>query len=361
MLKRSLLFVSVSLPLVFSSTRLFANSPTPPAPPANGHSAAPALPAPPAPPSKGGSGDDTHIQVRLGNGDLISVKGNTVTFNGSALASNVANGIASVRAAIGKDPSVPADVKASIQRRLDGVQKVLTARLANRNQFDLSKLDSEMDKLGKDIDAQLKGLDAELESYSKKYGKDFMNKFNFNWSKTLNKWQGAWHNGNINADFDLTFDSPFTSKDDDNEDDSDADGAASRDPWAHSAKRTAIVLDDLDELDDDDLADAVSDLRDLALDQTQREKLRQLRLTEQAATAAARSRLATAQKALHAELQKDAPSQSEVNRLVDDISAQEATMRRAQLTALLGAKQLLNATQNAKVKAAVQKATGHSK
>ncbi|MBP9085210.1 MAG: hypothetical protein KBG15_03790 [Kofleriaceae bacterium] len=330
-MKRTLMLFGLSAPLLIGGW-VFAgdNRPVPPAPAAApAKSARPAPAAPPAPPHVGAAGADPWTGP---NG--ISIK-----FEGlDQIKAQVTAEVARARAEIAADMSLPADVRAAVLARMDKVTAVIERRIAKLNLSDLMNLDTQLEGLGDEIEKSMAGLEQEIKLFEKKYGRSF--------GKTIQASKGHF-NLNLGGDDDDDADDDDNDADDD-DNDADADSAT-------------VDMSAAADLDSDNLDDAVDDITDMGIDGNQRTQLSALRSAEQATTKAARERMRQASAGLRTELAKPAADLAVVNRYIDQISAEEATVRKAQLKALVAAKTVLTAAQQKKVQDAAAKAKGKTK
>jgi Spy/CpxP family protein refolding chaperone len=371
-MKKTVMLVGLSVPLLLGGL-VFAggNRPVapaaPPVPPVAAAPAAPAAPkAPKAPkdPWSASGGTNTNFNVHIDGLDSIK--------------DNVRDALAQARASIADDKSLPPEVRAAALARMDKVKAVLDSRLTKLNLADLANLDKQLSGLDTELAKALDGVDDEFEKLADKYGKQFAKDFDVKWSKDFKHWQGKFRMGKVNSNFSITAD------DDDDDDDGAQDQAdAARDQaeaareqaeaareQAEAAREQAEAMsnddDDIDtvdmsaaaDLDGDDLNDAVDDITDMGIDAKQRTQLSALRHEEQATSNAARERMRQASSSLRAELAKPAADIAVVNRLIDQISVEEANVRKAQLKALVSAKAMLTAAQQKKVQDAAKKAKG---
>lgn len=283
--------------------------PTPPAPPAAKPPSAPkspppAPPAPPAPPKRGGG-----FSVNINNGK-VQIGG---------LHDMVVGQLDSARDAIRNNPQIPKDVRDKILARLDKVRAAVDKRLANLNITDLDQLESEMEKMGEEIEQAMEGLDKEMEKLGKDFGKDFGKTWGKDWGK----------NFNVNIG---------------NDDDDDDDDLGS------------IDTPDVD-ADDDDMKEAIKDLRDLALKPAQKDQINKLRADSDKNVAAAKKQLDDLSAKLQTALGNPATTDAEIGRYVDQISAQEATIRKARILAWAQARRVLDEAQRKKIEDAAKKKT----
>ena len=276
--------------------------PTPPAPPAPRPPRAPVPPAPPPPPpAKRGAG----------GGFSVSINNGKVQIDG--LHDMVLGQLDAARDAIKNNPQIPKEARDKVVARLDKVRATVDKRLKNLNITDIDQLEKEMEAMGEEIEEAMEGLDKEMEKLGKDLGK--------NWGKNWGK------NFNINIDLD----------DDDDDDD-----------------LGSIDTPDVD-ADDDDMKDAIKDLRDLALDKAQKEQINKLRADSDTKVAAAKKQLDELSAKLQTALGNAATSDADIGRMVDQISAQEAAIRKARIVAWAQARRLLSDAQRKRVEDAAKK------
>lgn len=280
-------------------------APTPPAPPPPAAKTPPAPPAPSAPPAppapgkRGGAG---------GRGVSVNINGGKIQIDG--VHDLVISQIDAARDSIKNNQSIPKDVRDKVVARLDKVRASVDKRLANLKISDLSQLESEMEKMGEEIEQAMDGLDKDLE----KLGKDFDVKFG---KKGFS----------------------IFSKDDDDDDDDDIQ---------------TIDTPDVD-ADDDDMKDAIKDLRDMALKPDQKDKINKLRADSDASVRVAKKQMDELSAKLQTALGNPAVTDAEIGRLVDQISAQEATIRKARIQAWAQARRVLDDAQRKRVEDAAKK------
>lgn len=336
-MRRTLMLFGLAAPLLIGGW-VFAgdNRPVSPAPPA-----APAKPARPVAPHVGAVGPDPWTapsSSTSSSGSTRGSKGISINFDGlDQIKAQVRAAVARARADIAADTTLPADVRTAVLARMDKVTGVIERRIAKLNLSDLMNLDTQLEGLGDEIEKSMAGLEQEIKLFEKKYGRSF---------------------GQAIAASKGHFNLHLGGDDDDNDDDADHDTSD-----ADDADNATVDMSAAADLDADDLDEAVDDITDMGINGNQRTQLSALRLAEQVTTTAARARMRQASAGLRAELSKSAADLAVINRYIDQISAEEATIRKAQLTALVAAKTVLTAAQQKKVQAAAAKAKakGNSK
>ncbi|MBL9014595.1 MAG: hypothetical protein JNL83_10490 [Myxococcales bacterium] len=288
---------------------LVAQGPKPPAPPAP----APTPPTPKTPPAA----PTPPAKVRAGGGVSVSINNGKVSIDG--VHDLVLGQLDTARDSIKNNQAIPKDVRDKIAARLDKVRASVDKRLKNISVTDFDQLEKEMEAMGEEIEAAMDGLDEDLEKLGDKIGKDVAKQLGKDFGK---KW---------NKSFKFDFDS------DDDDDD-----------------LGAVDVPDVDD-DDDDMKDAIKDLRDLALDKTQKEKINKLRAESDQKVAAAKKQLDELSEKLQTALGNPATTDADISRMVDQISAQEATIRKARIVAWAQARRLLDDAQRKRVEDAARK------
>jgi hypothetical protein len=284
-------------------------APTAPTPAPTPHTA----PTPPAPPRP----------LKAGGGVSVSVHNGTIQIDGvkdMALAE-----LDRARTMLRSNPQIPKDVRDKLLARLDKVRATLDKRLSNLKLTDLDKLGDEMEKMGEEIEQAMEGLDDDMSRLGDKLGKDL--------AKQLGKDFGKNFGNNFHVDFDSDDDS-----------DSDDDNVA--------------MAPDVDiDADDEDMKDAISDLRDLALKPAQRDAITKLRSDSDKSVATAKKQVDDLSAKLQTALGNPATADAEVARYVDQISAQEAVIRKARILAWVQARRVLDDGQRKKIEDAAKKKT----
>lgn len=270
--------------------------PAPPAPPTAPRAGGPRPPAPPAPP-------------RPGKGVSVQIHDGSIKIDG--IKDLVMGQLDAARGAIKSNPQIPKDVRDKVLGRLDKVRVSVDKRLGNLSVTDLDQLGDEMDAMGEEIEKAMEGFDDEMEQLGKQLEKDLQLK--------LGK-QGAFQI-HIDTDDDDVVMAPGLDLDDDN---------------------------------DEDLREAIDDLKDLALKPAQRQAIGKLRTDSDAQVVTAKKQLDDLSGKLEAALANPATADADIARYVDQISAQEAVIRKARLLAWSQARRVLDDTQRAKVQGAVK-------
>ncbi|MBA3457712.1 MAG: periplasmic heavy metal sensor [Deltaproteobacteria bacterium] len=222
-----------------------------------------------------------------------------------------------VRMSIKGNPSIPKDVRDKITARLDKVRVAVDKRMSNLKATDFDKLEDEMEKMGEEIEEAMEGLEEEMEKVGEKLGKDIAKQV----AKDL---------GKMDFDFDFDFD----------------------DDHGHNVPMAPNV-----DIDDDDMKEAISDLKDLALNPGQRTQITKLRTDSDKAVAVARKQLDDLSAKLRTALGNPATPDAEITRLVDQISAQEAVIRKSRILAWAQARRVLDDGQRKKIEDAAKKKT----
>ncbi len=274
---------------------------TPPTPPTPVTPRTP--PTPPTPPAKRGG---------AGSGVSVSITNGKVQIDG--LHDMVLGQLDSARESIKNNQAIPKDVRDKVVARLDKVRATVDKRLKNLKLTDLDQLGSEMEKMGEEIEQAMEGLDKDFDTAAAKLGKDFGKKF------------GKSFTVNINGD-------------DDDDDDDDIG---------------SIDTPDVD-ADDDDMKDAIKDLRDMALKPAQKDKINKLRADSDKAVGAAKKQMDDLSQKLQTALGNPAVTDAEIARLVDQISAQEATIRKSRIQAWAQARRELDEAQRKRIEDAAKK------
>lgn len=279
-------------------------APRPPAPPAP---APAAPPAPPAPPRHTGSG--VSVTIKDGKVDISGVD------------ELVSEQLENAKKSIESSP-LPADVKAKLRAKLDRTRAIIGKRLANTKNLSPEQLGEEMGKLGEEIGKEMEGFGDEMERFGEQMDKQF---------------------GNLNVHV-HSHHKKGSAHDDDDDDDDDTAGV----PMAPDV--------DID-ADDDGMKEAIKDLGDLALKPAQRDAITKLRKDSDKTVGDAKKQLDQLASKLHDALGNAAITDADVAKYVDQISAQEAAIRKARLLAWVNARRVLDDAQRKKVEDAAKKKT----
>lgn len=275
----------------------------PPKPPRN-LPPPPKGPPPPMPVPPKGAGSGISVSIDHGAIQIIGVR------------EMVKAQLVAARASISNNQHIPPGVRNKILARIDKIGAAVDKRLANLKLTDLDQLDDEMEKMGEELEEALEGLDEDLDKLG-------------NIKLDLGK--------GIKIDLDkLHFD-----HDDDDFDMPDAP--------------------DVGDGDDSDMRDAISDLKDLALTQQQRDQISRLRADSDKQVAASKKQIEELSEKLHTALGNASVTDAEIGKLVDQISGHEAAMRKARIVAWAQARRMLDTAQRKKVEDAAAKARGKTK
>ena len=282
----------------------------PPTPPRAPAPTAPTPPQPPTPPKAGKAG--AGISVSINNG-AIQIDG---------IRELVVAQLDAARAALRSNPQIPKDVRDKVLARLDKVRATVDKRMANLKLTDLDKLGDELEKMGEEIEQAMAGLDVDLARLGDKLKRDLGAQLGKDLARSLGQ-----NLGNFRIDLDF---------DDD----------------AHT-----VPVAPGPTADDDNLKDAITDLKDLALKPAQRDAITRLRADSDKSVASAKRQLDDLSAKLHTALGNPATSDADIARYVDQISAQEAAIRKARLLAWAQARRVLDDGQRAKIQDAARKKT----
>jgi homeobox protein ESX1 len=272
--------------------------PTPPTPHTPGM--APLPPMPPMPPMVNGLPPGINVTIHDGKILIDGVD--------KYVDQQIDNALKSVQ-----NPSVPPQVRAKVEEHLKKLREKLKKKLAKIDVKDLGDLGDELGEIGDEIGSEMDDFGSDMDAWGDKLGKDIQKQV---------QQQLAQHGIHSSAS--------------DNDDDDDND----------------IPTPDVD--DDDDMADAVRDLGDLSLSPDQRTKIQNLRADTDKQVASAKKALDTASDNLKKLLENGA-GEAEVSRAIDEVSAKEATIRKARILAWMKARNYLDNSQRKKVEDAAKK------
>ncbi|MGE0547657.1 MAG: Spy/CpxP family protein refolding chaperone [Kofleriaceae bacterium] len=316
-----------------SSDRLIAQAPPPPPrrPPVP-----PVPPTPPTPPpgirvfGSGGS-----------HGVSVTIDGNKIQIDG--LKGLVNAKLEGVKQLLRSDPRIPKDLRDKVIARIDKVQAKVDKRMSKLKFDDFDELGEEMEAMGEEIEKAMEGLEKDLEKLGHHWSSDFQHPF----GPGKLQFDHPFGPGGFSLDFKG---GPDDDDDDDDDHDASADSDYDDDNWG--------MPPDVDvEADDDDLRDAISDLRDVALQPAQRAAIGKIRTDSDKAVANAKQQLDALSDKLRDALGNPATSDAEIARYVDQISAQEAAIRKARILAWVNARRVLDANQRQRVQDAARKRT----
>lgn len=269
-----------------------AQAPTPPRPP-----------VPPRAPKPPGGFPGVNVTI---NGNKIDLSGIDGMVRGQ---------LDGVREMIRNNPNIPPQLRDKILGRIDRVRGTVDKRLAKLKGKSLEQVGEELEQMGEEIEQAMEGLEDELEQLGEHIGKDIERKFK-------------------NKNFKFKFD-----HDDDVDDDV---GALPMAP-------------DLDDVDDGDMREALDDLKGMAIKPQQKEQIQKIRSEADRIVSAARGRLDELSKKLEGALADPRTSTVEIERYVDQISAQEAAIRKARIVSWVKARAVLDDGQRKRIEAAAGK------
>ena len=304
--------------------------PMPPMPPTPPSAAIPPVPPVPPPPPL-----PPHHGRSRGHGMSMSIHDGKIEIDG--LEEMVQNQLERVSDILDSLPDVPSDVRDRVKTRVNAVRGTLKSRLGRLKSLDLDKLGPEMERMGDEIEKEMEGLDKDLEQFGDKFGKHFAEKFGREFGKDFGKNFGPGH-GAMGYDRDNSDDA-----DDDADDDDDDKGATALPP--------AVEPD----LADPDMRDAIAGLKHLTLDQNQRDQLAKLRAEAERQVSDAKRELEDMSNRLHDTLGDVSADEADIAQQIDQISAKEATIRKARILAWVKARSLLDREQRKKVEAAARR------
>jgi len=301
--------------------------PPPPMPPMPPTSAVPPVPPTPLPPHRGHG---------HGHGMSVSIHDDKIEIDG--IEEMVQNQLARVADSLDNVPDVPPDVRDRIKARVEAVRRTLSARLGKLKSLDLDKLGPEMERMGDEIEKEMEGLDKDLAQFGDKFGKHFAEKFGKDFAKNFGPGHGV-----MGPTGPTGYDRDNSDGDDDADDDDDDKGVAVLPPAADS------------DVADPDMRDAIAGLKNLTLDQSQRDQLARLRADVNRQVAEARRELEDLSNRLHDTLGDAGADPADIAQQIDQISATEATIRKARILAWVKARSLLDKDQRKRVEAAAKK------
>ncbi len=270
--------------------------------------------------------------------------------DGAQIRAKVRAGLDSARQALASAP-MPPEMRAKVQARLDKVGAIVDRRLAKVDFSNLERLGDQLEGLDDEIEAAMAGMDQEIEAMVEASFKSL----DFSKLAELEKLKAL-------GDLDLRFGHDGDDGDDDDDDDggwgfstapqpptppappAPPNGIAPPAPPAPPSPPGRGGLSFDVEIDDSDIASA-----DLQLRGDQRASLRAVRAETDAKVRPAREQLDRLSSQLESLLRDPSASADQVNALVDRISAQEASIRKARINAWLKSRALLDARQRARL------------
>jgi hypothetical protein len=304
--------------------------PVPPAPPVPGTYAVPPVPPVPPMPSRVHGHSRSH-----GHGMSVSIHDGKIEIDG--LEELVQDQLERVGEILDNLPDVPPDVRDRVKTRVKSVRDKLGTRLGKLKSLDLDKIGPEMERMGDEIEKEMEGLDKDLERLGATFGKHFAEKFGRDFARSF----GPSHSA--------------SSHDRDNSDAGDDDADAADDDDDDDKAATALPGVDSDLIDPSDLRAAIAGLKDLHLDQGQKDLLAKLRTDSERQISDAKRELEAMSNQLHDALGDAGASEADVARQIDQISAKEATIRKARILAWMKVRTMLDQDQRKKVEAAARR------
>jgi Spy/CpxP family protein refolding chaperone len=235
-------------------------------------------------------------------------------------------------------PDVPPDVRERVKGRVRAVRGKLTSRLGRLRSLDLDKIGPEMERMGDEIEREMEGLDKDLAQLGDKFGKDL--------GKELGKDIGKDLSEKIGKDLARSLSRSHSGRDSDDGDDDDSEDTDDED-------KVAVALPPPDVADP---SDPLGELKkQLTLGRAQKDQLAKLRAESEHKIDAAKRELEVMSNRLHDTLGNSSVNEADVERQIDQISAKEATIRKARVLAWVRARSLLSEDQRKQVEAAVKK------
>jgi len=325
-------------------------APAPPAPPATPPPgaawASPAPPVPPVPPVP----PTSHSRHRRGHGVSVSIHDNKVEIDG--IAELVQGQLDAVAGMVDGLAGAPPEVRERIKARVRAVRARIAARLERLKSTDVDKLGNELERMGDEIENEMKGLDKDLEQLGDQFGKNFASQISKEVARGLSGLSGVSgtlngrsFSGGFNGSNSVRTGSHNSEDDGDDDDDDDED------------KGAVMVTPSVDAEADVDMGAKLAEVRNLRLDQDQRAKLARLRSDAEGEIRSAKLELDRLSSQLHDALGNDRASEAEIASKIDQISKNEATIRKARILAWVKVRGVLHPDQRKQVEAAARK--GH--
>jgi len=289
----------------------------------------PTPPTPPTPPDPWGSPGPRHQHQHQQHHMSVSIHDGKVQIDG--VRETVNDALKQARSMIESNPSIPPDVRARVLSRLDRVNGIVDRRISKLKSTDIDQLGEEVGKMGEEIGNAMDGLGEDLSKLGDQIGKDV--------AKQLQKsFKHMSPHVAHTDDSDAVEDNGNSDSDSDTDTDSDSDND-------QSAVPTATATDP----DDDAAKAAITKLGNLSLDSHQRAVIAQLRTDTERRVGDAKREIDRLSETLRVALDNPSSSEAEVGRYVDQISAQEATIRKARINAWMSARRVLSDDQRAQV------------
>jgi Spy/CpxP family protein refolding chaperone len=226
-------------------------------------------------------------------------------------------------------PDVPPEMRERVKNRVRAVRGKVTARLGRLKSLDLDKIGPEMERMGDEIEREMEGLDKDLSQLGDKFGEKLGKDLGEKLGKDLAKSFSRSHSSNDSDDGD---------EDSDDGDDED---------------KAAVALPPLEAADP---GDPLAELKkQLTLGQGQKDQLAKLRADSEHKIELAKRELDVMSNRLHDTLGNPSANEADIERQIDQISAKEATIRKARVLAWVRARSLLSQEQRKQVEAAAKK------
>ena len=294
---------------------------------AQGPTPRPAPPAPPTPPTP-----PRPARAPRAPGVNVTINGNKIDLSG--IDGMVRGQLDGVREMIRNNPNIPPQLRDKIIARIDKVRATVDKRLSKLKGKSLEEVGTELEQMGDEIDQAMDGLEEELEQLGEQLGKDIGKNIGKNFK---------------NKNFKFKFENKNKHGDDkDNEDDED-------DEDDNDVSDSIPMTPDMENVDDGDMRDAINDLKGMAIKPQQKEQIAKIRAEADKTVSVARGRLEELSKKLEGALADPRTSTGDIERYVDQISAQEAAIRKARIVSWVKARAVLDDGQRKRIEAAAGK------
>lgn len=265
----------------------------------------------------------------------VTIHDGQVQINGiDVIAKQVDAQIAHAIASIDADPNIPAPVRAKLKARLEKMRAKAAKRIAKLDVKDVDQLGEELESIGEDIGSEMEDFGKEMDEFGK--GMDDFGKGMDEWGKGMEKWGEK-----FGKDFQKQMEDKVRQK-------------------MQQGGNWQVHIDgndddnDMPDMDDSDMQDAVHDLGQLNLNTQQRTQLKTLRAESDAKVAAATANLERASESLKKQLENPSASEADISRSIDAVTQQEAAIRKARILAWVNARRLLDDSQRKQVEGAVK-------